>query len=243
MSETQRKESESKEGVGASAILLPEPEGVILDMDGLALDTEATYCQAWRQAAAALGCPLPEKFCRSLFGHHAEEVRRLVGEFTGSRLDLDDFTRLASRIWHDQVAVQGVARMPGLEALLSFLQARSIPYALATNSEARFADICLERAGARRLFPVIVTRDQVAHGKPDPDLYLEAARRLGVPPQRCLALEDSEAGFEAAYHSGAFAVLVTPRPNLSEKVREYARVRFSSLDELLVALKLACPKN
>ncbi|MEW6039489.1 MAG: HAD family phosphatase [Pseudomonadota bacterium] len=207
-------------------------KAAILDMDGLAIDTEATYVAAWRGAAAELGFELDETFSQSLFGCHAEAVKRRIAEYAGPALDIERFDALAARIWHAHVDAYGIAPMPGLEALLGFLRERNLPYALATNSEARFAGICLDRSGTARLFPLIVTRDQVAEGKPAPDLYLEAARRLGVAPGQCLALEDSEAGIESAASAGTFAVLVNGRRPASQRERRFARLHLATLDEV-----------
>ncbi|QXP85694.1 HAD family phosphatase [Methylococcus sp. Mc7] len=204
----------------------------ILDMDGLAIDTEATYVAAWRGAATELGIELDEAFCQSLFGCHADAVKQRIGDYAGPRLDIGRFDEIATRIWHRHVEAHGIAPMPGLENLLRFFRERNLPYALATNSEARFAGICLDRSGMASLFPLIVTRDQVAQGKPAPDLYLEATRRLGVAPGQCLALEDSEAGIESAASAGTFAVLVNGRRQASPRERGFARLHVATLDEI-----------
>ncbi|QJD29242.1 HAD family hydrolase [Methylococcus geothermalis] len=204
----------------------------ILDMDGLAIDTEATYVAAWRGAANELGIELDEDFCQSLFGCHAEAVKQRISDYAGPQFDIGRFEEIATRIWHRHVEAHGIAPMPGLENLLRFFRERNLPYALATNSEARFAGICLERSGMANLFPLIVTRDQVAQGKPAPDLYLEAARRLGLAPGQCLALEDSEAGIESAALAGTFAVLVNGRRPASSRERRFARLHLASLNEV-----------
>ncbi|MDF9392362.1 MULTISPECIES: HAD family hydrolase [Methylococcus] len=207
-------------------------KAAILDMDGLAIDTEATYVAAWRGAAAKLGVDLDEAFCQSLFGCHAEAVNRRIGNYAGPGFDAQRFDALAAQIWHRHIEIHGIAPMPGLENLLRFFRERNLPYALATNSEARFAAICLDRSGLAHRFPLIVTRDQVAQGKPAPDLYLEAARRLGVAPSQCLALEDSEAGIESAATAGTFAILVNGRRQASQRERGFARRHVASLHEV-----------
>ncbi|MDD2769055.1 MAG: HAD family phosphatase [Methylococcus sp.] len=213
-------------------------KAAILDMDGLAIDTEATYVAAWRGAAAELGFELDESFCQSLFGCHADAVRNKIGEYAGHRLDLDHFDAIAAQIWHRHVDTHGIALMPGLAALLGFFREKNMPYALATNSEARFAGICLERSGTASLFPLVVTRDQVAQGKPAPDLYLEAARRLGLAPCHCLALEDSEAGIEAAARAGTYAVLVNGRQPGTPRALSFARTQVRSLNEIPALLQV-----
>ena len=87
-------------------------------------------------------------------------------------------------------------------------QESRIPAAVATSSEAHFTKFSLGQAGLLEAFQVVVTGDQVERGKPAPDIYLEAARRLGVAPQYCVALEDSEAGVVAASIAGMVTLLV-----------------------------------
>jgi len=127
--------------------------------------------------------------------------------------------------------------MPGLFDLLDLLTRRQIPYALATNSDAPYATLCLERAGVISRFPVRVSRDQVARGKPEPDLFLEAARKLGVDADRCLTLEDTPTGLEAARRAGTLPVLVQARP-VSAETRAMALACFSSLGEVAAAISL-----
>jgi HAD superfamily hydrolase (TIGR01509 family) len=118
---------------------------------------------------------------------------------------------LAKEFWHAHLRAKGVAKMPALDRFLGLLRQRQLPYALATNSDAPYAFEVLERAGARDLFPVVVTRDAVAQGKPAPDLFLEGARRLGAEPGECLGLEDSLVGLQACCRAGLIPVLIPSR--------------------------------
>ena len=110
-----------------------------------------------------------------------------------------------------QVRERGVTVMPGAAGLVAEVAAAGLPYALVTSSQRRFVDAVLARTGLR--FPVVVCGSDVRRGKPDPEPYLLAARRLGVPPGRCLALEDSITGVRAAEAAGCVVVAVpTLRP-------------------------------
>ncbi|MFO1417170.1 MAG: HAD family phosphatase [Methylotetracoccus sp.] len=190
---------------------LPAFQAVVMDMDGLAVDTEAAYCSAWRAGAAEFGCELSEEFCRGLFGRHADDVRDALIAACGERFDHAGFAEVAARHWYQHIRTHGVAPMPGLDELLESLDARRIPYALATNSDARYALEVLDAAGLRERFPVIVTRDQVRRGKPCPDLFVEGARRLGIGAAACLGVEDSETGLAACIAAGMTPVLVPNR--------------------------------
>lgn len=211
---------------------VPSFEAAIFDMDGLVLDSEITYVQAWRLAARALGYELDDAFFHSLFGRHADDVEQALREAMGDSFDRAQFHALAARYWREYLASHGMGRMPGLEALLALLRRRNIPYALATNSDAPFVRECLQLAGLAAEFPVVVTRDQVARGKPAPDVYLEAARRLGIPPERCLGLEDSPTGLRAAAEAGTITLLVQRHAAVRHALAGRTRFAFASLGEV-----------
>jgi HAD superfamily hydrolase (TIGR01509 family) len=215
----------------SGAFPLPLFEAVIFDMDGLVLDTEPAYSHAWRQAAAAFGVDLPQSFCDGLTGRHAGEVRDELSRFMGSAFDPDRFYPIAERCWRQFIGETGIARMAGLEALLNVLAVRRIDFAMATNSDRRYAVECLRAARADHLFSVLVCRDDVAQGKPAPDLFVEAARRLNVSPNNCLVLEDSPTGLTAARRAGAIPVLVKHEP-VPGSTRALAVRVFASLAEV-----------
>ncbi|CAL1239084.1 HAD family hydrolase [Candidatus Methylocalor cossyra] len=217
--------------------LLPPFQAALLDLDGLVLDSEASYRHAWQAAAREAGATLPEAFCRGLFGQHADAVAAALREALGPSFDQDRFCRAAERHWRRHLAQHGLAPMPGLDRLLAACRRHAIPYALATNSDAPYARECLELAGLAGEFPVMVTRDQVRHGKPAPDLFLEAARRLGIPPALCLGLEDSAPGLEAARAAGTIVVLVQRRGALRRRLRPLAQFACASLNEVAAWLE------
>jgi len=212
---------------------LPPFTAVILDMDGLVLDSETTYCSAWRKAAAELGHELDDGFLESLFGRHADDVVLALAGTLGPSFDRKTFFHAAERHWFEHIEMHGIPRMPGIEALLAHFRERSIPYALATNSEGHYAGLCLKHGGLGEAFPVRVTRDQVALGKPEPDVFLEAAHRLGVDPADCLVLEDSETGLLAARAAGTVPILIQRSEELRVRLEPLARMALSSLDDLV----------
>ena len=212
---------------------LPAFSAVILDMDGLVLDSETTYCGAWRKAAADVGHALDDGFLESLFGRHADDVVRALAGELGPRFDRQGFFRAAERHWFEHIETHGIPRMPGVDALLANFREASIPFALATNSDGHYARLCLERGGLREAFPVMVTRDQVALGKPEPDVFLEAARRLDADPTACLVLEDSETGLMAARAAGTQPILIQRRVELRTRLAPLARLALPCLNDLV----------
>jgi beta-phosphoglucomutase-like phosphatase (HAD superfamily) len=116
--------------------------------------------------------------------------------------------------------------------LASFREA-SIPFALATNSDGHYARLCLDRGGLPEAFPIMVTRDQVALGKPEPDIFLEAARRLDADPAACLVLEDSETGVMAARAAGTQPILIQRQEEIRTRLEPLARLALASLEDLV----------
>lgn len=210
---------------------LPNFEAVLLDLDGLVLDTEPTYLCAWREAATAFGVVIDDPTGHALFGQHADDVMRALQTLIGPRFDRARFHALAEKHWRAYLKHHGIACMPGLSSLLACFERLNIPYALATNSDAPYVLECLACAGIARCFPVWVSRDQVAHGKPAPDLFVEAARRLGVDPSACLVLEDSATGLLAAHRAEAIPILVQKR-QVPAEIRGLAAACFASLAEV-----------
>jgi beta-phosphoglucomutase-like phosphatase (HAD superfamily) len=207
-------------------------EAVVFDMDGLMLDTEPIYKTAWQSGCRDLGYELDDATYSQLVGRPTIACERVLLERLGSAFPLERFRQLWPAIWQAVVSSRGIRQKPGLSALLAFLRSRNVPAAVATSSEADFTDLSLNRASLSNVFQVIVTGDHIERGKPAPDIYLAAAAELGVLPDRCIALEDSEAGAVAASTAGMVTLLVPDWVAPSQVARQAATEVFPSLVEV-----------
>ncbi len=181
---------------------------VIFDMDGLVLDTESSYCLAWQKAALELGYRLSDSFCMALSGLPGPAIEhRLLGHLGGD-LPLTVFRQLSSHYWQEHVSRHGIAVKHGVADWLNHLNRQQIPYCMATNSRLANALQCLQWAGMVDAFAMVISRDDVAEGKPDPAIFWLAAERLQVAITNCLVLEDSHTGIVAASRAGAFAAYI-----------------------------------
>ncbi len=210
---------------------------VIFDMDGLVLDTESTYHVAWQQAAGVMGYQLSDAFCLSLSGLNGVAITRMLIDLCGPDFDLPGFNRTAAHIWRDTVGRQGIKIKHGFSELLEFIVRQQLPYCLATNSRADNARECLMLAGIPDAFPIIISRDDVPSGKPDPDIFLKAAASLQVPINRCLVLEDSHAGILAASRAGAKSVFIPSCLPVDPSTVQLCDWMLSDLTQVLACIK------
>ncbi|MBB2201510.1 HAD family hydrolase [Gluconacetobacter tumulisoli] len=208
-------------------------DGVVFDMDGLLLDSESLAMDALIRAGVTLGYDVSDAFCRRMVGVAADGCRTLVREAYGDTFPLQDFFAAQEVHLRELVDAGRLVLKDGVTPLLDYLDAEGIPRAIATSSSRVRADHHLALTGLRRRFDVIVTRDDVTRGKPDPEPYLTAARRIDVPPARCLALEDSHSGARAA-HAARMPVIVVP--DLLEPTDDIRRNALAIMDDLHMVL-------
>ena len=216
---------------------LSDISAVIFDMDGLVLDTETTYFVAWQQAASAMGYVLSDSFCLSLSGLHYKDIELKLMDWCGADFNLQEFNQLSDIFWRKHVNTYGINIKHGFTQWLEFIVQHQIPYCLATNSRAINAYECLELAGIKDLFSIIITRDDVQHGKPAPDIFLKAAELLKVPISHCMVLEDSHAGIVAASRAGAFSVFVPSTEPVDPMAVELCDLMMTDLERTLITLK------
>ncbi|MEV0998617.1 HAD family phosphatase [Nonomuraea sp. NPDC050202] len=177
-----------------------EPAAVLLDMDGTLVDTEGLW---WQSVASVAGRPLTAVDLPFVHGRTIEDVAAYLGspELTGPLTDA-----FADRIHRDLTVVRGAPE------LLAGLAAGAVPTALVSASPRSIVELVLPRLG--HAFDLVIANEDTERGKPWPDPYLEAARRLGAAPSRCVAIEDSPAGIAAARAAGCRVLVVSPGKGL-----------------------------
>lgn len=181
--------------------------GLIFDCDGTLADTMALHYTAWEETFAAQGLACPLEF---LIRHNGKPTDRIVAlynvEFSQS-IDVERFTADKERRTH---VLLDQARPLEPVAALARRYHGCLPMAVVSGSNRANVERALRATGLRDLFAVVLTADDGLPPKPAPDLFLEAARRLGVEPRRCQAFEDADAGLEAAHRAGMLATDVRP---------------------------------
>jgi HAD superfamily hydrolase (TIGR01509 family) len=209
---------------------------VLLDMDGTLLDTEKVYFDSLVFALQAFGYSDDvTALCHSMVGLPGPECESMLRDRYGENFPLPEINRafIARR---DQILENGLPLKSGAVALLDALAAAKCPFAIVTSSSRRTADEHLTLAGIRSRFQTMLTRDHVTRGKPSPDLYLLAADRLGVRPQACVAVEDSNHGVTAAHAAGAITIMVPDLVPPTDESRARCAAVLSDLDAVLALL-------
>jgi HAD superfamily hydrolase (TIGR01509 family) len=181
-------------------------EGVVFDLDGLLLDSEQVWDAAREQLARERDGRWHENAQRDMMGMSSREWSRYMHDVIGLPEQPEEINREVVRrleaIYRERLPV-----IPGAREAVERIAARW-PLALASSSNRELIDLVLELLGVADLFRATVSSEEVARGKPAPDVYLEAARRLGVDPTKAAAVEDSDNGIRAAKAAGMRVVAI-----------------------------------
>ena len=210
------------------------PAAVIFDNDGLTVDSEELWTQAEEKLFAAHGIEFNEQHKITLLGNSGPHAATILARELG-RPEEEGLALLSEMNRLVYVALeQGCEPMPGAVQLLSALKAAAVPTALCSNSPREFVDRAIAAANVADYFDTIVTAEDVPHGKPAPDPYLETARRLGVDAADCVALEDSPPGAASAAAAG-MTVYVIPSFEDADFAGAEDQIFSSLADPLLLA--------
>jgi HAD superfamily hydrolase (TIGR01509 family) len=189
-----------------------EFEGYIFDLDGTLADTMPLHYEAWNEAMrhAGLKGRLDENRFYALGGVPSRRVAELLGRHHGVALDPE-------AVYRDKEALfmGSLQKLELIRPVVDFARnvSQTHPVAVASGGTREVVRSTLAKTGLVSLFPIVVTADDVAHGKPAPDMFLLAARKMKVAPGRCLVFEDGEPGIEAAKAAGMTWVFVPSRPS------------------------------
>ena len=203
---------------------------VIFDMDGVLLDSEPIHLEATRALLADLGIDYSASADDNFFGCTDRDVFRVLKARYGLTIDEDQL----AEAWVARVIPalpSRVAPLPGVPAVLHELRRRGLRLALASSSVPLVIAASLEALGVASLFEARVSGHDVDHGKPSPEIFLEAARRLGLQPEECVVVEDSYNGLQAARAAGMRCAVV-PCASTAHQEFSGASARLTSLHEL-----------
>ncbi|GAB1542351.1 HAD family hydrolase [Scytonema sp. NUACC21] len=218
------------------------PQGfkaAIFDMDGLIFDTERIARWAWKEALENHGYVMSEKSFNELYrefvGRDLSWREKVLKKRYGETFPFKSVTAARIAIGDSREIQEGLPLKPGLLDLLNQLSNLGLILGLATGTSLVRTIRRLKSAGIEQYFVTVVTSEDVPKGKPAPDIFLEASRRINIPPFQCVVFEDSYAGVEAAFSAGMCTIMV---PDLEPPTPQITRLTYRVLNSLEEANEL-----
>ena len=203
-------------------------KSIIFDMDGVIFDTELVYLEIWSKVFEKYGYKLQKEVYAEVLGTGRENVKKVFLNNYGNELPIDKMYREKDEDLEKAVD-KGIPLKQGAYEILSYLKNNNYKIALATSASKERALKQLRNADIEKFFDVIVSRDDVKETKPNPDIFLKAAKKLNVNPNECIVIEDSSAGIKAAFNAGMAGIHVV---DLKEPDNEIIRNCYKSFNNL-----------
>ena len=209
---------------------------VIFDMDGVLIDSEPLWREAERGVFAELGLVLSDADCQQTMGLRTDELvaywyRRHPWQGRSQGVVAETINSRVARL----IAERGTP-LPGAAAAVRSTRDASLPVGLASSSSLELIDLVVRTLGLDGCFSVLCSAEDEERGKPDPAVYFTTARRLGVPPSGCVAVEDSVRGVQAAVAAGMRVVAVPPPDHFDDPGLDVANLKLCSLEGFSVEL-------
>lgn len=208
---------------------------IIFDVDGTLLDTEKIYMQAWREAGAFAGYPIPEEALRQTRAVNRNVAKEVFCRFCGPDFPYDAIQKERVRISEEIIAAATDEQLqkPCAKMVLDKLMGRGYILAVASSTGREKTVEHLRHAGLLHYFPVVVGGDMVERGKPEPDIFLKAAQLSGTRPEHCLVVGDTPADVYAATAAGMPVILIPDQVPANGRTTTLSRKVLNGLDQLL----------
>lgn len=193
--------------------------GVIFDMDGVMIDSERQSNEGWLWAAKQLGVEMPMWLIDSFKGAPSTLSCQFFDDYYKGKIDYWETRKLRTQRVYEIRETEGIPIKKGLFTLLDYIREKGIRCAVATSTRRESAEKTLHTIGAWEYLDTVVYGDSVAHGKPEPDIFLMAAQEIGVQPSECIVIEDSINGIKAGYAAGMKVVHVPDTIIIDDDIR------------------------
>ena len=209
--------------------------GAIFDMDGTLFDTEKLYWQAWIETADTFGLERNLEMPAAMSGSSVDGLLKKIPQFFPEVDANEYFMRVVNRVKKEIDEKLGIKS--GVVEILTYFKENKIPCAVASSSDKTSIEKNLRRAGIDFFFDAIVGGDMVANGKPAPDIFQLAAKKINLPAEDCYVFEDSFNGIRAAYAANCAAIMVIDMVQPSTELRKLCTGIFDSMNDALNAIK------
>lgn len=195
--------------------------GVIFDWDGVIVDSSDAHSRSWKILAEERALLLPGNAFRLGFGKRNEDIIPHILNWTDDPDEIREISDSKEEIFRKIIAEEGIDPLPGVRRLLGDLKQHNIPCAIGSSTCRANIDLALDIMNLRASFAGIISGESVTAGKPAPDVFLQAARTLDLPPQNIVVIEDALAGIEAGI-AGGFKVIAVATTNPADLLRRSA---------------------
>lgn len=183
--------------------------GVLWDVDGTLVDTAALHFAAWQRLAEDLNSSFDEAQFAATFGRRNPEIIREIFDPNYTDADVDRLGTQKEDYYRAAARETGIELLPGVRDLLAQLQVAGFKQAIGSSAPRGNLDLLMELTSINQYFEAIVSMEDTTRGKPDPQVFLIAAQKLGIAPEKCVVMEDAPAGVQAAKAAGAKAIGLT----------------------------------
>jgi len=207
--------------------------GAIFDWDGVIIDSSRQHDESWDRLAAEVGKALPEGHFKAGFGRKNEFIIPNILKWEDDPAKVVELSLRKEALYREIVVERGLEPLPGVRTWLERLAAAGVPCAVGSSTHRKNIEVSLDVLGLHGFFREIVSSEDVSHGKPDPEVFLKAAQKIGVPPARSVVFEDAHVGIEAAHRAGMKVIAVATTNPLADLGK--ADLAVMRLDELDVA--------
>lgn len=206
-------------------------KGAIFDMDGLMFDTEKLLVRFWCQAAAEYGYNMTFENVLSIRSLSRKYSIPLLKGIFGEQFEFEQIRARRIELMNSYIDENGFDIKAGLFQLLDHLKEHNYKIAVATATDLQRSSVYLKRAGVYEYFDAIVCGNMVKNGKPEPDIYIAAADKLGLAPRECAALEDSPNGLRSAYAAGCHTIMIPDLSQPDDEVKPFLNAVYETLDK------------
>lgn len=212
-------------------------KGMVFDLDGTLLDTEPIAIEATNRVAPLFGIEISMEKSYEFLGISSEIVKNYFLENFGSDFDYEGYRRKKIDYQKNVIERDGIKFKKGAMEILDFARENNIKCAVATSTGRERADFLIEKAGIGDYFSAVVCGCDVAKGKPAPDIFKEAARRMDVEISECVGFEDSRNGIISSHRAGLFSILVPDLLKPDKASLEAADFVFEDMNEALLYIR------
>ncbi len=207
-------------------------KAVIFDMDGVIFDTERVYLEIWQSVFEKYGYKMTKELYITVMGTGRKNVIKTFLENFGDDLPIEKMYEEKDNQLFYIIENQGIPLKEGVKELFSMLKEKNYKIALATSAKRERVEKQIKDKWLKESFDAIVCGDDVEKGKPSPDIFLKAAKKIDVEPENCFVVEDSPAGIKAAFSGGMKGIHVEDLKVADEDILKYCQKSFKDLQEV-----------